>query len=66
MRLVSLLVTLVGSALVAGDAIAQVPSLPEGARTRWVVGQPYEIVAYVTSIPPQCSTDFHLHCDSSR
>lgn len=51
MRLVSLLVTLVGSALVAGDAVAQVPSLPEGAQTRWVVGQPYEIVAYVTFDP---------------
>lgn len=51
MRLVSLLVTLVCSALVAGDAAAQVPSLPEGAQTHWVVGQPYEIVAYVTFDP---------------
>ena len=51
MRLLSLLVTLLGSVLVAGPAVAQVPSLPDGAQTRWVVGQPQEIVAYVTFDP---------------
>ena len=51
MRLVSLLVTLLCPALVAGAAAAQVPPLPEGAQTHWVVVEPQEIVAYVTFDP---------------
>jgi hypothetical protein len=34
--------------LAPGGACGQVPSLPEGARTRWVVGQVEEIVSYLT------------------
>jgi hypothetical protein len=44
-------IALLCSGLAAGDARGQVPALPEGALTRWVVGQPYEIVAYVTFEP---------------
>ncbi|MCX6549669.1 MAG: hypothetical protein NTY02_01455 [Acidobacteria bacterium] len=51
MRLVPLLVALVCLALVPRDVAAQVPALPEGAQTHWVVRQPYEIVAYVTFDP---------------
>ncbi len=37
--------------LVATDAIAQAPSLPNGAQTLWVVKQPEEIVIYLTFNP---------------
>jgi hypothetical protein len=43
--------TLLISALLAGDASPQVPALPAGAQTHWVVEQPYEIVAYTTFDP---------------
>jgi hypothetical protein len=43
-----LAVGLLCSGLAAETARAQVPALPEGARTRWVVGQAEEIVTYVT------------------
>jgi hypothetical protein len=46
-----LAVGLLCSVLAAEKARAQVPALPEGARTRWVVAQPEEIVAYVTFDP---------------
>ncbi|HOG27884.1 MAG TPA: hypothetical protein PLN93_05540 [Vicinamibacterales bacterium] len=53
MKLIWLLLpfTLICSALVAGGAAAQVPPLPGGAQTHWVVGQPHEIVAYVVFDP---------------
>jgi hypothetical protein len=51
MRSPLLAIAVLGSGLVAGGAGAQVPALPEGARTRWVVAQPEEIVAYVTFDP---------------
>ncbi len=51
MRLWLPVFTLLCSALVASNAPVQVPTLPEGARTHWVVGQPYEVVAYVTFDP---------------
>jgi hypothetical protein len=35
----------------AGPAVAGVPVLPDSARTRWVVGQPQEIVTYLTFDP---------------
>jgi len=35
----------------SGEALAQVPALPEGARTRWVVNHPEEIVAYLAFDP---------------
>jgi hypothetical protein len=34
-----------------GETVAQVPALPPGARTHWIVSQPQEIVAYVTFDP---------------
>ena len=51
MRPCLLAVALLCSGVLAGDAPAQVPALPEGAQTHWVVGQPNEIVAYVTFDP---------------
>lgn len=38
-------------ALVSGEASAEVPSLPDGAQTHWVVSQPEEIVVYLTFDP---------------
>ncbi len=46
-----LVISLLCSGLVARDAPAQVPTLAKGAQTHWIVGQPYEIVAYVTFDP---------------
>lgn len=42
---------LVCLALVARDAAAQLPALPDGAQSHWVVGQPHEIVAYLIFDP---------------
>jgi hypothetical protein len=39
------------SALVGNEARAQVPALPDGADTHWVVNQPDEIVGYVLFDP---------------
>ena len=46
-----LLVTLAIAASVVNDASAQVPVLPEGAATHWVVDQPEEIVGYLLFDP---------------
>lgn len=43
--------TLVSSALLAVETYAQVPSLPDGAKTHWIVGQPEEIVGWVLFDP---------------
>ena len=37
--------------VLSAKAQAQVPNLPEGSQTRWVVDQPQEIVAYVVFDP---------------
>ena len=38
-------------AMLAGDTPVQVPQLPAGAQTRWVVAEPEEIVAYLVFDP---------------
>lgn len=50
MRSVLLAIAIVLSVLSA-KAPAQVPNLPEGSQTRWVVSQPQEVVAYVVFDP---------------
>ena len=49
--LLALGVALACSVCVAGASTAAVPVLPDGARTRWVVGQPQEIVTFLTFDP---------------
>ena len=44
-------IVLACSALFAGEVRAQVPALPDGARSHWVVGQPHEIVSYLVFDP---------------
>jgi hypothetical protein len=44
-------ITLALAALVANDAFAQLPTLPDGADTHWVVDQTEETVAYVLFDP---------------
>lgn len=51
MRLSLLIATLPWLTWAAETGPADLPALPEGAHTRWVVKQPYEIVAYVTFDP---------------
>jgi hypothetical protein len=51
MRLCLLIATFIWPTWAAGADPAHLPTSPEGARTRWVVKQPYEIVAYVTLDP---------------
>jgi len=46
-----LLAVLLGSLASAADAPATVPDLPAGARTRWVVEDPEEIVTYLAFDP---------------
>ena len=46
-----LLVTLAVAALLASEVSGQVPALPDGADTHWVVDQPEEIVGYVLFNP---------------
>jgi hypothetical protein len=46
-----LLVSFLLSALLAVDALGQMPTLPEGAQTKWVVDEPEEIVGYLTFDP---------------
>jgi hypothetical protein len=57
MRISVVAITLFAAALIARSAPTQVPALPAGAETRWIVGQPNEIVAYVVfdpaSVAPQ-------------
>jgi hypothetical protein len=38
-------------AIASSGASSQIPDLPDGARTRWIVGDPQEIVAYATFDP---------------
>lgn len=44
-------IVLVCSALAAGEAPAQLPTLPDGAQSHWVVSEPHEIVAYLVFDP---------------
>jgi hypothetical protein len=46
-----LLVSFVLCALLAPDARAQIPALPDGARTKWVVDEPEEIAGYLIFDP---------------
>jgi hypothetical protein len=46
-----LLALLLGSLVSVGDAPAAVPDLPAGARSRWVVEEPEEIVTYLAFDP---------------
>jgi hypothetical protein len=46
-----LLVSCVFSSLLAVDALAQVPALPVGIQTKWVVDEPEEIVGYLIFDP---------------
>lgn len=39
------------SLLMAAEAVAQIPALPEGAQTHWVVHKPEEIVSYLIFDP---------------
>ncbi len=61
MRLCALAVTLLCSVWATGDALVQAPALPEGARSHWVVGQPYEIVAYVVFDPATVARQLPPH-----
>jgi hypothetical protein len=51
MKLDSLLVSFVFSSLLAVEALAQVPALPVGFQTKWVVDEPEEIVGYLIFDP---------------
>lgn len=51
MRRNPLLVSFVFSALLAVDALAQIPALPDSARTKWVVDEPEEIGGYLIFDP---------------
>lgn len=51
MRPYLVVLALLCSWLAATEAPAQVPALPNGAQTQWVVRQPHEIIAYVTFDP---------------
>jgi hypothetical protein len=46
-----LLVSFLLSALLAVEALGQMPNLPEGAQTKWVVDKPEEVVGYLTFDP---------------
>lgn len=47
----ALVVSFLLSALLAVEALGHMPSLPEGAQTKWVVNEPAEIVGYLTFDP---------------
>jgi hypothetical protein len=51
MRSTLLVLTLACITMLAGTVVGQVPPLPEGAKTHWVVGQPQEIVTYLAFDP---------------
>lgn len=51
MRSHLLVIALLCAAAPTEDSRAQIPALPDGALTRWVVGQPHEIVGWVTFDP---------------
>lgn len=51
MRPFLFVLTLASSALLALETNAQVPPLPDGAQTHWIVGQPEEIVGWVLFDP---------------
>lgn len=57
MRISVLAVTLFAAAAIARSPPTQVPTLPEGAETRWIVGQTHEIVAYVVFDPATVAPD---------
>lgn len=46
-----LVLTLACVTMLAETAVGQIPPLPEGAKTSWVVGQPQEIVTYLAFDP---------------
>jgi hypothetical protein len=51
MRQKLLLLSFVLSLLIADEAMAQIPALPEGAQTKWIVKEPEEIVSYLIFDP---------------
>ncbi len=51
MTLLLFITTLVCATLATREATAQIPALPKGAQTHWVVKQPQEIVVYLTFDP---------------
>lgn len=51
MRSNLLVLTLASIPMLTGTVVSQVPPLPEGAKTHWVVGQPQEIVSYLVFDP---------------
>jgi len=46
-----MLIALTLAAFIANDACAQVPTLPDGAKTHWIVDQTEEVVVYVLFDP---------------
>ena len=61
MRSSVLAVTLLCSVWATSDALVQAPVLPGGARSQWVVGEPYEIVAYVLFDPATVARQLPAH-----
>lgn len=53
MRIPRFVTTLALALWVATEAMAQIPSLPNGAQTHWVVAQPEEIVIYLAFNPAE-------------
>ena len=51
MRSLAYVIILAISALCSVETYAQIPTLPAGAKTHWIVGQPEEIVAWVVFDP---------------
>ena len=53
MRMPWFVTTLALAILAAAEATAQIPRLPAGAQTHWVVAQPEEIVIYLAFNPAE-------------
>lgn len=51
MRSTLLVLTLACATMLAETVVGQIPPLPRGAKTHWVVGQPQEIVTYLSFDP---------------
>ncbi len=51
MRTILLMLIIACATLLAFETSAQVPALPEGAQTHWIIGQPEEIVGWVLFDP---------------
>jgi hypothetical protein len=59
------------AALASSGTSSQGPALPAGARTRWIVADPHEIVVYVTRVlvevvPPASNRRFFTVFSSRR